>query len=97
MESMTAVCRNPWCKARFIYTEEDMVFISENSTNVKIDKILDDIKKVPPTECSKCRSFNDDLSGGVTWTDKKYEGPRYDGSPHPISVNVSKYTDRKKW
>ena len=52
-----------------------------------------------PTKCPMCRSFNDELSAGITWTDKKYDGPRNDGRAHPISVNVSRYTDHnsKKW
>lgn len=44
-----------------------------------------------PSECPKCRSFDKDLSGGVTWTEKKYEGDRFDGMPHPIKVNVKNY------
>ncbi len=58
------VCRNPWCKGTFIYTELD---IKEN---------------IHPTECKKCRSFNKELSGGVEWKDKEYEGSRFDGLPH---------------
>ena len=44
-----------------------------------------------PKECPKCRSFDKDLSGGVTWTEKKYEGDRIDGMPHPIKINVKNY------
>lgn len=51
-----------------------------------------------PDNCYKCQSFDDDLSGGVTWSDKKYEGSRYDGQAHPISVNVKRSIEqRKSW
>jgi hypothetical protein len=43
------------------------------------------------TTCPKCRSMDQDLSGGVTWTDKTYEGPRIDGMPHQIKVKVTNY------
>ena len=49
-----------------------------------------------PTECPKCRSFDRDLSGGVTWTEKKYEGSRDDGMFHPIDIRVQKAGDRKR-
>jgi len=48
------------------------------------------------TQCYKCNSFNDTLSGGVTWTDKKYEGPRMDGMPHPIDIKINKAGEKKK-
>jgi hypothetical protein len=44
-----------------------------------------------PMTCPKCNSFDTELSGGVTWTDRNYEGPRFDGMPHQISINVKKY------
>ncbi len=97
MQQMISVCKNPWCKAHFPYTENDMVVVTENSTNMKINQIIEEVQKMPPQVCPKCRSFDTELSGGVTWTEKKYEGKRFDGLPHPISVNVSKYTDRKRW
>jgi hypothetical protein len=43
------------------------------------------------TECPKCRSMDTELSGGVSWTDKKYEGPRFDGMPHGLKVKVTNY------
>ena len=43
------------------------------------------------TQCPKCKSFDNELSGGVTWVDKKYEGPRMDGMPHNIKIDVKKY------
>ena len=68
MEVTRTVCRNPWCKATFIYKEEDV-----------------------PKYCPKCKSFDKELSGGVTWVDKTYDGPRFDGLPHQTSINVKKY------
>lgn len=98
MEQMIAVCNNPWCKAHFQYTEADMVPLPQPQRQNKIDQVLEEVRKVAPSECPKCRSFNEELSGGVTWTNKKYEGSRFDGLSHPISINVSKYTDRKtRW
>jgi len=44
-----------------------------------------------PKVCKKCQSFDTELSGGVTWTDKKYEGPRFDGKPHLTSLNIKRY------
>lgn len=44
-----------------------------------------------PEVCNKCRSFDEELSGGVTWVDKKYEGSRFDGMPHPTKIDVKKY------
>ena len=45
----------------------------------------------PPKTCSKCRSFDTNLSGGVTWTDKEYEGSRFDGMPHEIRYKVTNF------
>jgi len=95
MEQLKSVCRNPWCKATFFYTESEMIVVEGDSRNNKIDEALDDVKKVAPRECSKCRSFNNELSAGVTWTDKKYEGPRDDGRPHPFAYNVTRSTERR--
>ena len=95
MEKFEAVCQNKWCKARFQYTESDMIPVSQGKLNSKIEQVLDQVEKVPPSQCPKCKSFNDELSGGVSWNEKRYEGSRIDGLAHPISVNVSKYTDRK--
>lgn len=98
MEQMKSVCQNPWCKAHFYYTENDMTSVQDNSRSSKIETVLEEVQKVPPKQCPKCRSFNEELSGGVSWIEKKYEGSRFDGLPHPISVSVSKYTDRKtRW
>jgi len=48
------------------------------------------------TQCPKCYSFDNELSGGVTWTEKKYEGPRMDGMPHPIDIKINKAGEKKK-
>jgi hypothetical protein len=50
---------------------------------------------VVPDQCYKCIGF-ENTSGGVTWTEKKYEGPRFDGQPHPISINIQKAGENKK-
>jgi hypothetical protein len=68
-----SICKNPWCKATFIYKCEEA-----------------------PIHCYKCQSFDSELSDGVSWIDRQYEGDRHDGLPHPISINVQKYIDQKK-
>jgi hypothetical protein len=77
MEELRSVCRNPWCKATFIYTENDMI-------------IIDGIK-MEPKECNKCESFCNELSGGVTWKDKDYEGGRFNDQPNQIIYKINKY------
>ena len=49
-----------------------------------------------PKTCFKCTGF-EQTSGGVTWSDKKYDGPRFDGQPHQIQVNVDRSVDQKKY
>jgi hypothetical protein len=49
-----------------------------------------------PKYCPKCRSFDNELSGGVTWTDKTYEGSRFDGQAHPTSINIQKAGEKKR-
>ena len=44
-----------------------------------------------PKICPKCNSFDKELSGGVSWVDKTYEGSRFDGTPHQISINIKKF------
>lgn len=70
------VCRNPWCKAQFRFDDKDLKEV--------------DGKKVYPKQCNKCKSFNDDLSGGVTWEDKKYEGDPWKGEQE-IKYNIKNY------
>ncbi len=43
-----------------------------------------------PKVCPKCQSFDNELSGGVTWKEKQYEGSRWDG-PHQMSYKIKKY------
>jgi len=49
----------------------------------------EDVEEIPII-CPKCKSFETELSGGVTWKDKTYEGSRWDG-PHQISYKIKKY------
>lgn len=48
---------------------------------------------IPPGECSKCKSFSKDVSGGVTWNQKVYNEPRYTG---PHSIDVTQYSSANK-
>lgn len=77
MEIFKAVCINPWCKVSFTYAPESIIVV--------------DGEEIRPTQCPKCYSFDKELSGGVTWTDKKYEGDRWDGMPHRISYKVTNF------
>jgi hypothetical protein len=77
MENNSAICGSPWCKATFNYFENEAT---------EIDGV-----KTAPKNCPKCRSFETDLSGGVTWTDKEYEGSRFDGTPHQIKYKVTNF------
>ena len=48
-------------------------------------------------ECPKCYSFDKGgLSGGVTWTEKKYDGPRDDGQPHRIDYKIQRAGEKRK-
>lgn len=47
---------------------------------------------IKPEQCSKCKSFDSELSGGVTWSEKKYEGDRFDGMPHLTKINIKPYS-----
>jgi hypothetical protein len=77
MENRSMVCSSPWCKATFVYNENDMIEVNG-------------VKQEPKT-CPKCKSFDSELSGGVTWTDKEYEGSRFDGTPHQIRYKVTNF------
>jgi hypothetical protein len=77
MEKLIGVCKSPWCKAHFEYFEAEV-------------SIVDGVE-VRPMTCPKCRSFDTELSGGVTWTDKEYEGSRFDGKPHEIRYKVTNF------
>ena len=92
MEQMKTVCNSPWCKATFFYKEEDMIPVNTDIRKSKIDSVLDEeVEKVPPRVCPKCKSFDTELSGGVNWTDKEYEGSRFDGTPHQLKYKVTNY------
>lgn len=91
MEQMKKVCGNPWCKGHFYYTEADMVEVKNDIRLSKIDNVLNEVQKVAPKECPKCRSFATELSGGVEWVDKTYEGSRFDGMPHQMKYKVTNY------
>ena len=45
----------------------------------------------PPTQCKKCKSFCNELSAGVEWKTKEYEGSRNDGTPHEIKYRVTNF------
>ena len=77
MEEKWEICKSPWCKAHFEYTKSDISVV--------------DGKEVIPATCPKCKSFDTELSGGVTWTDKEYEGSRFDGTPHEIKYKVTNF------
>jgi hypothetical protein len=77
MENKLAVCGSPWCKATFTYLEEEEILVNG--------------VKCPPKNCPKCKSFDSELSDGVTWTDKEYEGSRFDGTPHQIRYKVTNF------
>jgi hypothetical protein len=49
-----------------------------------------------PRVCQKCKGF-EQLSGGITWTDKQYEGDRFDGKAHKTAINVTSATNIRKW
>ena len=83
MEKMKTVCRSPWCKATFFYTENDMTIVE--------GKKDEEVQKLPPTNCNKCKSFDTELSGGVEWVDKEYEGSRFDGTPHQFRYKVTNF------
>jgi Zn finger protein HypA/HybF involved in hydrogenase expression len=92
MEQMKTVCRNPWCKGTFFYKEVDMVPVITDKRTSKIDNLLEEeVKKVPPSICPKCKSFDTELSGGVEWKTKEYEGSRFDGMPHQLKYKVTNY------
>ena len=73
----TSVCNNPWCKATFSFTENDFIDI--------------DGKLEEPKQCKKCFSFSNELSAGVTWQERQYEGARYTNEPHQIKYSVTNF------
>ncbi len=41
--------------------------------------------------CPKCKSFDEDLSGGVTWKEITYAGDRFDKTAHQIEIKIKKF------
>src|SRR5690606_6199940 len=98
MTELKSVCQNPWCKATFVYKESEMTSsrpVTEDKYKHRFKKKseIEEIKKsmIPPKQCYKCRSFNDELSGGIEWTDFKYDGPRFDGTPHEMNYKITTF------
>jgi hypothetical protein len=52
----------------------------------EVDKIESEELSYPEF-CPKCTRDE----GMVTWEDKKYEGSRWDGTPHQFSYKIKKY------
>jgi hypothetical protein len=77
MERFNRICENPWCKAPYSYTTDDL-------------KIIDG-EVLKPKQCPKCFSFDKDLSGGVTWSDKNYEGSTNEDGPHEIRYKITNF------
>lgn len=87
MSELKAVCSNPWCKATFFYRKEDMILLNDDKKSIKSENE----EKIPPKVCQKCKSFDTELSGGIEWKDKKYEGDRWDNQPHQIKYKITNY------
>ena len=49
--------------------------------------------EMPPGECPNCKSFNKDTSGGVSWVDKNYNDPKYDGMH---SYDISQFSQHNQ-
>jgi hypothetical protein len=79
MKKLSAICQNPWCKAIFFYSENDMTTIKGSDDKIK------------PKSCNKCKSFNGDMSAGVVWEDRHYDGDRLDNKPHQIKYRVTNF------
>jgi hypothetical protein len=78
MTNKTTVCSNPWCKATFFYTDDDMVEIKDDD-------------RISKTVCHKCKSFDSELSGGISWKEKEYDSDPYDDRPHRIKYSVTNF------
>ena len=46
-----------------------------------------------PGVCHKCKSFDTELSGGVSWGTKHYSEPRDDGRYHEVSINIKNFSN----
>lgn len=91
MKEFKSVCSNPWCKATFTYTESDMIVIKNDKVVKNFDPNDETVKKVKPKVCKKCKSFDNEMSGGVTWEDREYEGDIDYKTPHEIKYKVTNY------
>ncbi len=91
MEILKTVCKNPWCKATFVYNESDMTLLKSERRPFKSNDNSDEDQMIPPAVCNKCKSFDSELSGGIEWQTKDYEGPRFDGTPHQMKYKVTNY------
>jgi len=49
--------------------------------------------ETPPGVCHKCDSFDNQLSGGVSWFTKHYPESRNDGAYHEISINTKNFSN----
>lgn len=90
MEEFRSICKNQWCKVPFFYKESEMA-IDKEFVDKNKGLSISEIPKIAPKECPKCRSFANELSGGVEWKDKQYEGSRFDNIPHQIKYKVTNY------
>lgn len=52
--------------------------------------------EMPPGECPKCKSFSKDLSGGVSWADRKYNEPKTD-NPYGIDISQWNLSNKTKY
>jgi hypothetical protein len=52
--------------------------------------------EMPPGECPKCKSFNKDTSGGVSWATKTFNDPKYDGA-HSYDISQFASHNRTKY
>jgi len=52
---------------------------------------LDENSEKDQKVCPKCKSFNSELSAGVSWKDKEYEGNRYDSTPHQFIYKIKNF------
>jgi hypothetical protein len=76
-EIKKTVCRNPWCKSTFEYKDYDLEIVNG--------------EEVPPRFCKKCISFDKELSDGVKWENKHYEGNPFKGDATEVSYKIKNY------
>lgn len=91
MEELKSVCKNPWCKGTFVYKESDMVPVEQNIKKSNFVDNSEKVEKVAPSICPKCKSLETEMSGGIEWKTKEFEGSRFDGLPHEVRYKVTNY------